>query len=106
MLWLIWIKNVDKYMVEYCLNVGLLVIVFGWYLGVGCKYMELLGLCGMLYDVGKMKVDQIILNKLGKLIKEEYEYIKLYVNFGWEILQQDMILFEEVIVVCYYYYEW
>ncbi|MGB3620982.1 HD-GYP domain-containing protein [Ketobacter sp. MCCC 1A13808] len=105
MLWLTRIKNADKYTAEHCLNVGLLAIAFGRHLGVGRKHMELLGLCGMLHDVGKMKVDQTILNKPGKLTKEEYEHIKLHVNFGWEILQQDTTLPEEVIAACHHHHE-
>src|SRR5690606_24689908 len=52
MLWLTRIKHVDQYTAEHCVNVGILAIALGRHLGVGRKHMELLGLCGMLHDVG------------------------------------------------------
>lgn len=105
MMWLTRIKNVDKYTAEHCLNVGILAIALGRHVGVGRKHMELLGLCGMLHDVGKMKVDQGILNKPARLTQEEFEHIKQHVVFGREILIQDETLPNEVIAAAYNHHE-
>ncbi|HAG96408.1 MAG: hypothetical protein CMK83_14880 [Pseudomonadales bacterium] len=105
MMWLTRIKNVDKYTAEHCLNVGILAIALGRHVGVGRKHMELLGLCGMLHDVGKMKVDQAILNKPDRLTREEFEHMKLHVVYGREILVQDSTLPNEVIGAAYNHHE-
>lgn len=105
MMWLTRIKNVDKYTAEHCLNVGILAIALGRHVGVGRKHMELLGLCGMLHDVGKMKVDQTILNKPDRLTREEFEHLKLHVTYGREILIQDNTLPNEVIGAAYNHHE-
>ncbi|MBA55451.1 MAG: hypothetical protein CMK89_13435 [Pseudomonadales bacterium] len=105
MMWLTRIKNVDKYTAEHCLNVGILAIALGRHVGVGRKHMELLGLCGMLHDVGKMKVDQEILNKPSRLTAEEFEHMKQHVVFGREILIQDDTLPDEVIGAAYNHHE-
>lgn len=105
MIWLTRIKNVDQYTAEHCLNVGLLAIALGRHLGVGRKHMELLGLCGMLHDVGKMRVDQDILNKPDKLTREEFEHIKLHANFGRDILIKDPDLPSEVPTAAFRHHE-
>ena len=42
----------------------------------------------LLHDIGKLAVDDFILNKPGKLTSEEFEKIKLHAPAGDEILQQ------------------
>ena len=105
MMWLTRIKNVDRYTAEHCLNVGILAIALGRHVGVGRKHMELLGLCGMLHDVGKMKVNQEILNKPARLTAEEFEHMKMHVVHGRDILVQDRTLPGEVIGAAYNHHE-
>nr|WP_312579567.1 HD domain-containing phosphohydrolase [Sedimentibacter sp.] len=45
-------------------------------------------MAGLLHDIGKLKLDQSILNKKSKLSEEEFEYIKLHVNLGVQILKK------------------
>ena len=40
----------------------------------------------LLHDVGKIGVDEAIINKAGKLTDEEFEQIKLHTVWGWQIL--------------------
>ena len=63
---------------------------------------ELAGLCGiksskeleairtgaLLHDIGKLAIDDYILNKPGRLSKQEFEKIKMHVQAGDEILQE------------------
>ncbi len=105
MQWLTRIKHVDEYTAEHCINVGVLAIAFGRHLGVGKKHMELLGLCGMLHDVGKMRVDQSLINFPGRLPDEEFEQVKLHAQYGKEILEQDETIHREVISAAYGHHE-
>ncbi len=86
LLWLTKIKNQDKYTAEHCIRVGILAITLGRYVGLNENELELLGLCGILHDVGKMKVPDEILNKPGRLTRIEYEIIKQHTSLGYEIL--------------------
>lgn len=45
-------------------------------------------IAGLLHDIGKLKLNQSILNKKSKLSVEEFEYIKLHVSFGVQILKK------------------
>ncbi|WP_147535791.1 HD-GYP domain-containing protein [Bacillus marasmi] len=42
---------------------------------------------GLLHDIGKIGIPESILNKPGKLTDEEYAYIKLHTNIGYETLK-------------------
>ena len=86
MLWLARLKSQDLYTSLHCLSVSILAMGFGTHLGLPDEKIELLGLAGLLHDVGKMKIDPAILNKPGKLTQEEFEHIKLHPSFGYEAL--------------------
>jgi len=105
LMWLTRIKHRDQYTAEHCMNVGILAMALGRQLGVGRKHVELLGLCGMLHDVGKMRLDQEILNKPGRLTEEEFEHVKLHVTFGYEELSQDPDMPQEVMKVALQHHE-
>lgn len=105
MLWLTKIKNEDKYTSEHCMRVGVLSIAFGRFLGLPDQDLELLGLAGMLHDVGKTKTPQDILNKPGKLSSDEYEIMKQHAVFGKEILGKQEGLEQLVIDTAHYHHE-
>jgi putative nucleotidyltransferase with HDIG domain len=89
LLWLSRLRNRHEYTAEHCLNVGILAIAMGRHLGLDEKSLETLGLCGMLHDVGKMQVDQHILNKPDRLTEEEFSVIKSHCEIGKTILEED-----------------
>ncbi|SDS87608.1 HDIG domain-containing protein [Halopseudomonas xinjiangensis] len=105
LLWLTRIKHVDQYTAEHCLNVGIQAMALGRHMGLGIKHIELLGLCGMMHDVGKMDLDQAILNKPGRLTAEEFAHIKLHPVYGRDELAKDPNMPEEVIRVAYSHHE-
>jgi len=56
-------------------------------IGLNEKFSYEIGLYAPLHDIGKSLVPSNILNKPGKLNREEYEIIKKHVLYGAEILQ-------------------
>jgi putative nucleotidyltransferase with HDIG domain len=105
LMWLTRIKHADQYTAEHCINVGIQAMTLGRHLGLGLKHLELLGLCGMLHDVGKMAIDPDILNKPDKLTAEEFEIIKQHAICGFQELNKDNDLPEEVKNVAYSHHE-
>jgi len=87
MLWLIRLKNKDLYTSLHCLSVSIMAMGFGNHLGLQDDKLQLLGMAGLLHDVGKMRIDPQILNKPGKLTSEEFEVIKRHPVFGLEALR-------------------
>ncbi|NVK22542.1 MAG: HD-GYP domain-containing protein [Kangiellaceae bacterium] len=105
MFWLSKIKHKDEYTSEHCVRVGILAIAFGKYLQMPRDELELLGLCGMLHDVGKMKVPQHILNKEGALTEDEYQIVKEHTILGYVFLRNHGGIDEAVCTAAYNHHE-
>ncbi len=82
------LKKRDDYTALHCLRVSILTLVFGRHLGLNEHELNLLGIGGLLHDIGKMRVPDGILNKPGKLTEREFEIMKSHVPLGVEILQR------------------
>ena len=105
MMWLTRVKHVDQYTAEHCVNVGVLAMALGRHLGVSRQHIELLGLAGVLHDVGKMKLDQDILFKQGRLTPEEFTHVKQHTLFGKQLLEADPLLPVEVVSAAFGHHE-
>lgn len=79
-------KNRDEYTAEHCINVAILSAAFGKHLGLLEREIRVLALCGMMHDVGKMQIDDAILNKPGALTPEEFGIMKLHTTYGRDVL--------------------
>ncbi|MCV6605049.1 MAG: HD domain-containing protein, partial [Porticoccaceae bacterium] len=86
--WMSKIKDMNKYTAEHCLNVCILAIAFGRHLRLSEGELEKLGLCGLLHDVGKVKIADEILNKPDKLTPQEFEVMKSHTTVGRDLLRQ------------------
>ncbi|MCQ8130634.1 HD-GYP domain-containing protein [Methylomonas rivi] len=82
------IKQADKYTFQHSVAVGTLLIGFCRALGIDRKTIELVGLGGLMHDIGKMQVPNAILNKPGKLTEAEFEIMKQHVRYGSLVLQK------------------
>ena len=92
MFWLTKIRHEDAYTAEHCLRVGILAITFGRFLDFPEKDLQTLGMCGMLHDVGKMKIPNDVLNKPGALSPEEWQLMRQHPEFGHQLLQEQQEL--------------
>jgi HD-GYP domain-containing protein (c-di-GMP phosphodiesterase class II) len=70
------------------LQVSIYMIVFARYLELERSELELLGLLGLLQDVGKTRLSPAILEKKGPLTPEENEIAKEHVQFSFQILSE------------------
>lgn len=86
LMWMSKIREQDEYTAEHCLNVCILAMIFGRHLGLAEKELVRLGLCGLLHDLGKMKLPMALLNKTEKLLPEEFDIIKNHAELGYRLL--------------------
>ena len=86
-LWLTNLKNKDEYTSIHCMNVCILTIAFGRHLGFPREELEVMGLGALLHDVGKVRTPSEILNKPGKLTREEFAVMKRHPAEGYEIMK-------------------
>ncbi len=77
----------DPYTAGHQRKVADISVAIGRELGLPEPQLEGLKLAAILHDVGKIKVPAEILNRPGKLAREEYELIKLHPATGYEILK-------------------
>ncbi len=99
------LKTKDDYTYMHSVAVCALMIALGKQLGLEEDDLKEAGLAGLLHDVGKMMVDQDVLNKPGKLTDEEFELIKDHPRKGWEILQGSSDITATALDVCLHHHE-
>jgi HD-GYP domain-containing protein (c-di-GMP phosphodiesterase class II) len=87
MLWLTQLKNRDEYTAQHSMNVCVLAIILGRHINLSEKNLNIVGLCGMMHDMGKMLIPLEILNKPGKLESDEMEIIQTHTTLGSELLK-------------------
>lgn len=81
------IKNSDDYEVSHAMNVSILNMVLGRKLGLDIEQMKIVGIGGLLHDIGKVKVPESVLKKPGKLTDEEFAIVKKHPEYGYEMLK-------------------
>jgi putative nucleotidyltransferase with HDIG domain len=67
-------------------------IAVGEELGVPGHALRTLGLGALLHDVGKLHVDDAVLNKPGRLTAEEFEHVKRHTVIGEDIVRSSPVL--------------
>ncbi|MAM87624.1 HD-GYP domain-containing protein [Allohahella sp. A8] len=105
LMWLSKIRNQDEYTAEHCLNVCILSAAFAKRLGLPEDEIRLIGLCGMLHDVGKMKVPLEVLNKPTSLTPDEFELMRRHAEFGRDILMSQPGMLNKAVDVAYNHHE-
>ena len=103
--WMSKMRNEDEYTAEHCLNVCILSISFGRHLGFDEQGLQHIGLCGLLHDVGKMKIPAEILNKPARLTDKEYKMIKAHTVHGRNLLMTAPGSYHGVVDVAYSHHE-
>lgn len=86
LLWLVRLKQTDRYSYDHSLDVAAHVMIFGRALGLGEDAISTLGMAGMLQDVGKLRLPHRLLHKSGGLTSTEYEIFKTHVDYSKQIL--------------------
>ena len=75
-------------LIKHSIKVAFLSYILAQQMNLSKKQCKNIFIAGLLHDVGKLKLNQSILNKKCKLSEKEYEYIKLHVNLGVQILKK------------------
>lgn len=105
LLWMAKVRESSEYTAEHSLNVCILAIVFGRHLGMDQQELQKIGLCGLLHDIGKMRVPAEVLNKPGALTDKEMKIMKAHTVHGRNILLSSASLFNGCVDVAYSHHE-
>lgn len=99
------IKHKDDYTAEHSINVCILAATFGRHLGFMRSEIERLALCGLLHDVGKIRVPDEVLQKEGAYSPEEFAEMKRHPSHGRDILMSVASLEPVAVDVAYSHHE-
>lgn len=81
-------RHFDDSTYVHSINVALICNVFGRWLNLSEKDVEVLTLCGLLHDIGKVEIPDSIIKKPSSLTKEEYDVVKRHPYKGYQILSK------------------
>ncbi len=99
------LKNKDEYTQQHSLNVCLLAIMLGRHQNKSIQDLNNLGICGLLHDMGKMKVPLEVLNKPGKLTEDEMRLMEAHTTWGRDIIMSARGIFPGAVDVAYGHHE-
>jgi len=82
------IRTMDKYTFEHSVSFSILIMSFAKSLGKDEEFIRLVGIGGLLHDIGKTVTPDHILNKPGKLTADEFVIMKKHVVYSRLILEK------------------
>jgi HD-GYP domain-containing protein (c-di-GMP phosphodiesterase class II) len=81
------IKSFDNYTYEHSIDTAILALIIGKRLLLSREKLRQIAIGEFLHDIGKIFLDEKIINKPGKLTPDEYEMVKLHTTYGYELLK-------------------
>lgn len=82
------LQAMDDYTYKHSLRVSMLAAMIGKWLGYSKEKVKELALAGTMFDIGKLKVPDFIINRELKITSNEYNLIKKHPQFGYQILMK------------------
>jgi len=99
------LKSKDETTFVHSVAVSALMVQLSRYVKLGDKMVQLLGMAGLLHDVGKTRIPGEVLNKKGKLTDEERALIRDHPALGHEILSRHVDMPKIVLDICRHHHE-
>lgn len=85
-LWLTQMRDQDVDGARHAMNVAVLSIALGRVSGLSREQLEVLGTCGLLHDVGKIRVPSEVLAQTEALSSTERDAVRLHTEHGRDLL--------------------
>jgi putative nucleotidyltransferase with HDIG domain len=98
---LLQLKEFDQYTTTHSMNVSVLSMALGEFLGLAAAAVRGFGLAGLLHDLGKVRIPREILSKPGKLTPTERAVIEAHPADGARMILQGQQPLDLAAVVAY-----
>lgn len=85
------IRQYDDTTYIHSLNVAIICSIIGKWLNFNQEELDVITLCGLLHDIGKLMIPSQIIKKPSKLTEEEYSVIKTHTVRGYNFLKDKEI---------------
>ncbi|MBP8203626.1 MAG: HD-GYP domain-containing protein [Pseudomonas sp.] len=99
------LKNADEYTYMHSVAVCALMIALARNLGLNDSQVREAGLAGLLHDIGKMAIPDVVLNKPGKLTDSEFATVRDHPEAGSRMLIESKQVSALVLDVCLHHHE-
>jgi putative nucleotidyltransferase with HDIG domain len=99
------IKVTDEYLYRHSIGVGVLAATIGKWMQLDESLIPQLLLAGILHDIGKVKVEDSILDKPGSLNAGESEQMMKHTVWGYEILKGTVGISNRIALVALQHHE-
>lgn len=96
----------DRYTSGHSDRVARLSVRLAEHMGMSQREINTLYVGGLLHDIGKIGIDDQVLNKPGRLTSDEFEHIKLHPQFGCQILKGISQLEKVLPIVMHHHEAW
>lgn len=104
-MWLSKLKNKDSYTYAHSIDACALAITFGRHLGLPRPELEQVAVGTLLFDIGKMKLPEELLEKPGRLTEEEFTLMQAHVAHSVELMADTKGISRASIEVAYSHHE-
>ncbi len=81
--------NPDDYIYTHSLNVGVISLLFAKAIRLSEELIREIGIGAFLHDIGMTKIPKEILNKNGKLDREEYQKVQEHPQLGYDMIKDN-----------------
>jgi putative nucleotidyltransferase with HDIG domain len=98
---LLQLKEFDQYTTTHSMNVSVLTMALGEFLGLAPSAVRAFGLAGLLHDLGKVRIPREILSKPGKLTPEERVVVEAHPADGARMILEGDAPLDLAAVVAY-----
>lgn len=95
------LEDFDAFTTVHSMNVAILAMAFGEFLGLDRKQIHLLGVSGILHDLGKTRIPHEVLEKESDFTEEEWSQVKSHPEIGARLILQSDERLEVPAVVAY-----
>jgi HD-GYP domain-containing protein (c-di-GMP phosphodiesterase class II) len=92
LMWLLRMRSENTVVVAHALKVAVYMMTLGRHMGFARQQLTELGFIGLLLDIGKLEIDNDILDKPEKLSSEEEAIMQQHVDMGIKILESSQTL--------------
>ena len=80
------VRSFDDYTYAHSINVATLALMIGHAMDMSQADLKVLGMAGLLHDVGLLKLSLDVLNKETKLSAEEFEQVRQHPQLGYDLV--------------------
>ena len=89
----------------HSMNVAINAVTLGINMGFNTVRLNNLAVGAMLHDIGKSRIPIEVLNKSGKLTSQEWELMKKHPEYGYQMLDKDILIPATVKAIAYQHHE-